>query len=166
MSLSAAKKTLGSGISDGQTGRPDGSVSPNYYDSEDNISGIPTPVQMTPLRSGHNRRENGVISNTVDYLSKEFKQRKQTFDNDAKAVINVTPGRPPSSKQIEDYKSLKKKFEIWKKEYKHRLREAKTILVNAESGGGGGGGGASGGGDKRGRHWWGKLSKRGKERAV
>ncbi|KAJ0570977.1 putative myosin ATPase [Helianthus annuus] len=166
MSLSAAKKTLGSGISDGQTGRPDGSASPNYYDSEDNISGIPTPVQMTPLRSGHNRRENGVISNTVDYLSKEFEQRKQTFDNDAKAVINVTPGRPPSSKQIEDYKSLKKKFEIWKKEYKHRLREAKTTLVNAESGGGGGGG-ASGGGDRRGRHWWGKLSsKRGKERAV
>ncbi|KAI7728977.1 hypothetical protein M8C21_025424 [Ambrosia artemisiifolia] len=163
VSLAAAKKTLSSGISDGQIGRPDGSASPNYYDSED-ISGIPTPVQMTPLRSGHYRRENGILSNTVDYLAKEFEQRKQTFDSDAKAVISATPGRPPSSKQIEDYKSLKKKFEMWKKEYKHRLREAKTTLVNGESGGGGAS--ASAGGDRRGRTWWGKLSKRGKERVV
>ncbi|KAK9080637.1 hypothetical protein SSX86_000395 [Deinandra increscens subsp. villosa] len=160
MSLAAAKKSLSSGISDGQTGRPDGSVSPNCYDSEDNISGIQTPVQMTPLRSGHNRRENnGVISNTVDNLSIELEQRKQIFDNDVKAVINVNPGHPPSSKQIEDYKRLKKKFEVWKKEYKHRLREAKTTLVSAETGGGG---------DKRAKNknWWGKLSKRGKERPV
>ncbi|XP_076904460.1 myosin-2-like [Bidens hawaiensis] len=158
MSLAAAKKTLlGSGISDGPTGRPDGSVSPNYYDSEDNISGIPAPVQMTPLRLGH--KTNGVPSNAVDNLSREFEQRKQSFDNDVKSVVNVNPGRPPSSKQIEEFKSLKKKFEIWKKEYKHRLREAKTTLVHAETGGGGGG-------DRRGRTWWGKLSKRGKERVV
>ncbi|KAI3686257.1 hypothetical protein L1987_79931 [Smallanthus sonchifolius] len=164
VSLAAAKKTLGSGICDGLTGKPDGS--PSYYDSEDNISGIQTPVQMTPLKSGHNRRENnGVSSNTVDNLSKEFEQRKHSFDNDVKAVINVNPGRPPSSKQVEDYKTLKKKFEKWKKEYKHRLREAKTTLLNAESVGGGGG---SSGGDKRSKNknWWGKLSKRGKERVV
>ncbi|KAD4385990.1 hypothetical protein E3N88_26159 [Mikania micrantha] len=162
MSVAAAKKTLGSGISDGQIGRPDGSVSPNFYDSEDNISGIQTPAQMTPLRSGYYRRENnGVISNAVDNLSKEFEQRKHIFDNDVKAVVNVNPGRPPSSKQIEDYKSLKKKFEMWKKEYKHRLREAKTTLVHAESG-------VGGGGDRwaKNKNWWGKLSKRGKERVV
>ncbi|CAH1428642.1 unnamed protein product [Lactuca virosa] len=175
MSLAAAKKTLGSDISEGQQGKPEGSLSPYYYDSEDNISGIQTPVQVTPARIGINKREsnaNGVVSDTIDHLSKEFEQKKQVFDTDAKAVIDVKPGRPPSSKQIEEYKSLKKRFEMWKKEYKQRLREAKARLmkgVHPESEGGGdgggcGGGGGGGGGDKRGKHWWGKLSKRGKDK--
>ncbi|KAM0043817.1 putative myosin ATPase [Helianthus debilis subsp. tardiflorus] len=162
--LAAAKKTLGSGISDVQIGRPVDSLSPNFYDSEDTISGIQTPSQMTPVRIGNSRRGSSVvISDTIDNLSKEFEQRKQNFDSDAKAVTNVNRGRPPS-KQIEDYNNLKKKFEIWKKEYRNRLREAKTRLVkgiHAENGGVGGGGG-----DKQTRNWWGKLSKRGKERVV
>lgn len=63
---------------------------------------------------------------------------------------------------------------MWKKEYKQRLREAKARLMKgvhpeSEGGGdgggcGGGGGGGGGGGDKRGKHWWGKLSKRGKDK--
>ncbi|KAI3504463.1 hypothetical protein L1887_25944 [Cichorium endivia] len=162
MSLAAAKKTLGSDISDVQHLKPEGSP----YDSEDNVSGIQTPVQIPPTRIGINKREpNGVVSDTIDNLSKEFEQKKQVFDNDAKAVIDVKPGRPPSSKQIEEYKSLKKRFESWKKEYKHRLREAKARLVKGvhpEIEGGGDDGG--GGGDKRGKHWWGKLSKRGKDK--
>ncbi|KAJ0765749.1 putative myosin ATPase [Helianthus annuus] len=163
MNLAAAKKTLGSGISDVQIGRPVDSLSPNFYDSEDTISGIQTPSQMTPVRIGNSRRGSSVvISDTIDNLSKEFEQRKQNFDSDAKAVTNVNRGRPPS-KQIEDYNNLKKKFEIWKKEYRNRLREAKTRLVkgvHAENGG------VGGGGDKQTRNWWGKLSKRGKERVV
>lgn len=169
-SLAAAKKTLSSGISDGLNGRPDASPSPSYYDSEDNISGIQTPVQITPARIGTNRREsNTVVSDSIVNLSNEFELRKQNFDSDAKAIVVVNPGRPPS-KQIEDYKNLKKNFEMWKKDYKHRLREAKTTLVKsvyAESGGGGGdGGGRGSGGDRRSRHWWGKLSKRGKDRIA
>ncbi|KAI3717859.1 hypothetical protein L1987_69746 [Smallanthus sonchifolius] len=156
VNLAAAKKTLVSGITDVQIGRPDDSLSPNYYDSEDNISGIQTPAQMTPVRIGNSRRESNVISDTIDFLSKEFEQRKQHFDNDAKAVVNENPGRPPS-KQIEDYKNLKKKFEMWKKEYNNRLREAKTRLVKGVH---------SESGDRQTRHWWGKLSKRGKERVV
>ncbi|KAI7742342.1 hypothetical protein M8C21_012032, partial [Ambrosia artemisiifolia] len=158
--VAAAKKTLGSGISDVQIGRPDDALSPNFYDSEDTISGIQTPSQTTPIRIGDSRRGSSVvILDTIDNLSKEFEQRKQNFDNDAKAVTNVNRGRAPS-KQIEDYNNLKKKFEMWKKEYRNRLREAKTRLVKgvqAESGGVG---------DRQTRNWWGKLSKRGKERVV
>ncbi|XP_071692062.1 myosin-2-like isoform X2 [Rutidosis leptorrhynchoides] len=164
VSLTAAKKTLGS---DGHQGRPYGSPSPNYYDSEDDVSAIQTPVQMTPARTiGNYKREN-----TVDNLSKEFEQTKQNFDNEAKTFIEVRPEH--GSKQIEDYRILKKNFETWKKEYKYRLREAKAQIakgVNAESGGGVGcgvsGGGGGRGGDRRSRHWWGKLSKKSKERIV
>ncbi|GJU67184.1 myosin-2 isoform X1 [Tanacetum coccineum] len=165
MSVAAAKKTLGAGISDGQHGRPDASPSTNYYDSEDDVSGIPTPVQMTPARIGNGRQEtNGSVSPTLDNLSREFEQRKQNFNNDAKAVISINPGRPPSSKQIEDFKILKKNFEMWKKEYKNRLRDVKSKLVKGvhpESDGAG-----VGGGERRSRNWWGKLSKRGKDRIV
>ncbi|KAJ9568038.1 hypothetical protein OSB04_004004 [Centaurea solstitialis] len=181
MSLAEAKKTLGADISDGQLGRRDNSPSPHCYDSEDNVSGIQTPVQITPLRIGNNRREtNGVVSDTLDNLNKEFELKKQMFDEDAKVVTDVKTGRPPTTKQIEDYRNLKRKFETWKKEYKQRLREAKSRLVKgirAEYGGdfegksnsgvGGsisGAGAAGAGGDKRARNWWGKLSKRGKER--
>ncbi|PWA83025.1 IQ motif, EF-hand binding site, P-loop containing nucleoside triphosphate hydrolase [Artemisia annua] len=163
MSVAAAKKTLGAGISDGQHGRPDVSPSTNYYDSEDDVSGIPTPVQMTPARNGNGRQTSGAVSPTIDNLSREFEQRKQNFDNDAKAVISINPGRPPSSKQIEDFKILKKSFEMWKKEYKYRLRDVKSKLVKGvhpESDGAG-----VGGGERRTRNWWGKLSKR-KDRIV
>ncbi|KAL4566850.1 hypothetical protein LXL04_030975 [Taraxacum kok-saghyz] len=178
MSLAAAKKTLNSDISDITHGKPEGPPSPYYYDSEDTVSGIQTPVQIPPARIGTKKPEsNGLtVSDTLDTLSKEFEQKKQTFDNEVKSVTTDSKaGRPPSSKQIEDYKNLKKKFEIWKKEYKHRLREAKARLVKGGSSeneggdggggcGGGSGGGGGGGGDKRGKHWWGKLSKRGKEK--
>ncbi|KVH99137.1 IQ motif, EF-hand binding site-containing protein [Cynara cardunculus var. scolymus] len=175
MSLAEAKKTLGADISYEQLGRRDRSPSPHCYDSEDNVSGTQTPVQIAPLRIGNNRREiNGVVSDTLDNLNKEFEQKKQIFDEDAKAVTDVKPGRPPSTKQIEEYRTLKRKFETWKKEYKHRLREAKSRLVkgiNAEYGGdfdgrsnSGVGGSIGTGGDRRARNWWGKLSKRGKER--
>lgn len=163
MSVAAAKKTLGAGISDGQHGRPDVSPSTNYYDSEDDVSGIPTPVQMTPARNGNGRQTSGAVSPTIDNLSREFEQRKQNFDNDAKAIISINPGRSPSSKQIEDFKILKKSFEMWKKEYKYRLRDVKSKLVKGvhpESDGAG-----VGGGERRRRNWWGKLSKR-KDRIV
>lgn len=177
MSLAEAKKTLGADISDGQLGRRDRSPSPHCYDSEDNVLGIQTPVQVAPLRTGNNRCEtNGVVSDTLENLNREFERKKQIFDEDAKAVTDVKTGRPPSTKQIEEYRNLKRKFETWKKEYKHRLREAKSRLVkgiNAEYGGEfdgrsnsgvGGSIGGGGGGDRRARNWWGKLSKRGKER--
>lgn len=149
INLAAAKKTLGSHM---QTGKPDDSISPNYYDSEDTISGIQTPPQMTPVRIGNSRHDSrGVIADTIDFLSKEFEQRTHNFDHDAKVVVR---------KEIEDYNNLKRKFEMWKKEYRNRLREVKTRLVKGVHTGGGGVG------DKQTRNWWGKLSKKGKERVV
>lgn len=77
-------------------------------------------------------------------LAKEFDEKRQSFDNDAKAIVS-TGAEMPYSKQIEEFKRVKESFETWKKEYKNRLRETRTKLVN-------------GGGGKQ--SWWGKLSKR------
>lgn len=64
---------------------------------------------------------------------KEFEQRKQTFDNEAKAIIEVKSGHTISGNPDEDFRSLKNKFETWMKDYKARLREAKTKLQKLPS---------------------------------
>ncbi|KAL4580256.1 hypothetical protein LXL04_016442 [Taraxacum kok-saghyz] len=83
-------------------------------------------------------------ANVVDNLSKELDQKRQDFDENAKAVVEMKTGG-----QMEEFKKVKERFEMWKKEYKNRLRETRTKLVK----GGNGEGGAK-------QSWWGKLSKR------
>lgn len=91
--------------------------------------------------------------NPVDHLAKEFEQKTQDFDDDAKAVIETKSAQVSYSKQIEEFKSIKERFELWKKEYKYRLRDTRAKLVKGVNG--------EGSGDKRGKQsWWGKLSKR------
>ncbi|KAK9074189.1 hypothetical protein SSX86_006786 [Deinandra increscens subsp. villosa] len=86
--------------------------------------------------------EGGDNIGVVDNLANELEQKKQDFDDDAKAVVEL---KMPYSKQIEEFRKVKEKFENWKKEYKIRLRETKAKLVNGEGGK---------------QSWWGKLSKR------
>ncbi|KAK1418061.1 hypothetical protein QVD17_27199 [Tagetes erecta] len=78
----------------------------------------------------------------VDNLAKELEQKRQIFDDDAKAVVER---KLSYSKQIDEYRKVKERFEMWKKEYKNRLRETKAKLANSEGGK---------------QSWWGKLSKR------
>lgn len=78
----------------------------------------------------------------VDNLAKELEQKRQIFYDDAKAVVER---KLSYSKQIEEYRKVKERFEMWKKEYKNRLRETKAKLANSEGGK---------------QSWWGKLSKR------
>jgi myosin-5 len=92
------------------------------------------------------REGNGSLNN----LMKEFEQRRQTFDDDARALVEVRPtGQYANPNSIDELRKLKHKFEGWKKEYKTRLRETKARLKlgNAEM-------------DKSRRKWWGKLSSR------
>ncbi|KAJ0715594.1 putative myosin ATPase [Helianthus annuus] len=79
----------------------------------------------------------------VDNLSKELEQKQQNFDDDAKAI--VIERKMSYSKQIEEFRKVKERFEAWKKEYKNRLRETKAKLANSEGGK---------------QSWWGKISKR------
>ncbi|KAK2984719.1 hypothetical protein RJ640_004544 [Escallonia rubra] len=153
MSLAAAKKSVASDNTTGQPGRFEGSPSPLYYDSEDTTSmGTQTPGGTTPIKfanAGAGRETNGAL-NAVSQLVKEFEVRKQNFDDEAKAIVEVRTGQSPSTNPDEELRRLKHRFETWKKEYKIRLREAKAKvhkLGHSEA-------------DKCHRKWWGKKSKR------
>ncbi|KAI3466158.1 hypothetical protein Pfo_022821 [Paulownia fortunei] len=156
MSLAESKKSLGSDNTIGQPGRLNGAQSPHFYDSEDTSMGTQTPGGSTPIRFVNNgtddvpcRDTNGGL-NPVSPLVKEFEQRKQNFDDEAQAVIEVKLGHSPSVNPIEEFRRLKHRFEAWKKDYKVRLREAKAKahkLGQTEA-------------EKHRRKWWGKRSKR------
>ncbi|KVI02253.1 IQ motif, EF-hand binding site-containing protein [Cynara cardunculus var. scolymus] len=130
-SLGAAKKSLGA----------------DDDDSEDN-----TPKSQNP--DGNTNVESGNNSSTVDELAKELERKKRNFEDDAKAIVEVKSGNMPYSKQMEEFKRVKQRFDTWKKEYKNRLRETRAKLGKGVNGEGGGS-------EKRARQsWWGKLSKR------
>ncbi|KAL8167339.1 hypothetical protein V2J09_008838 [Rumex salicifolius] len=151
VSLASAKRSL---ASDNAELSP--LPTPHYYDSEDNLS----PVAITPSSSTPNELPSNVIvggvrgrepngtSVPVSQLAKEFEQRRKRFDDDAKALAEVS--NKSGSSIEDDLRRLKFRFDAWKKDYKMRLRETKGTLQrhgNSEA-------------DRRGRKWWGKLSQR------
>ncbi|KAH1120968.1 hypothetical protein J1N35_004128 [Gossypium stocksii] len=145
-SLAAARKSLAADSNAGQ--RRGDVVSPRYYDSEDNVSmGSRTPVGNMPDVVGG--KENGSL-NAVGNLLKEFEQRRQTFDDDAKSLAEIRMAQPTSNVNPDDeFRRLKRRFETWKKEYKLRLKETKAKLHKRgyES-------------DKTRKKWWEKLGSR------
>ncbi|KAG8364986.1 hypothetical protein BUALT_Bualt18G0055600 [Buddleja alternifolia] len=141
MSLAAAKKSLGA----------DGAQSPHFYDSEDTSMGTQTPGGSTPIRFVNNGigatpgRDTVSGIDPVSPLEKEFERRKQHFDEEALAIVEVKSGRHSPINPVEEFRRLKQRFESWKKDYKIRLREAKAKvrrLGQTEP-------------EKR-RKWWGK----------
>ncbi|CAI9088594.1 OLC1v1022970C1 [Oldenlandia corymbosa var. corymbosa] len=156
MSLAAAKKSLGADQAAIQPARLEGLTSPRYYDSEDTMSGgTRTPGGNTPVKFGNNGldvgtggRETNSGLNSVGHLVKEFEHRKQTFDDDVKAIVEVKSGES----SYEELRRLKLMFETWKKDYKTRLREAKAKAKLNKLG--------HADGEKKTRKWWGKKSKK------
>ncbi|GAA0167330.1 actin binding motor protein [Lithospermum erythrorhizon] len=122
MSLAAAKESLGADISFGQQGRTHGSSpSPGYYGSEVTSMGVHTPGGSSPIKDAYNgfdvatsRENNGGLT----HLIKEFEQRKQTFDDEANAIMKAKPGQPISANPAEEFRKLKQRFKSWKKDYK------------------------------------------------
>ncbi|CAA0840346.1 Myosin-2 [Striga hermonthica] len=147
-SLAESKRSVGVDNSVRQSG----AMSPHYYDSEDTSLGTHTPGGSTPIRflnNGFDGVTNGCL-NPVSLLVKEFEQRKQNFDEEAHAIMEVNSGHLNSSNPIEEFRRLKHKFEAWKKDYKLRLKEAKAKvhrMGHSEA-------------EKHKRKWWGKRSKR------
>ncbi|KAM6553591.1 hypothetical protein CsatB_014353 [Cannabis sativa] len=156
VSLAAARKSLVVDTAVGQPGRLDAVFSPRYYDSEDATSmGSRTPGASTPLKFsnsvqdvGSGRDANGTL-NEVSNLVKEFEQQKQTFDEEAKAIVGIKTGKSASNiNSDDDLRKLKLRFEMWKKEYKLRLRETKAKLHklgHSEA-------------ERSRRRWWGRIS--------
>ncbi|KAL0353717.1 UNVERIFIED_CONTAM: Myosin-2 [Sesamum angustifolium] len=84
----------------------------------------------------------------VSPLKKEFEQRKWNFDDEVQAIVEVKS--VASLNPTEEVRKLKHRFEVWKRDYKFRLREAKAKaqrMGHAES-------------EKYRRNWWGKKNKR------
>ncbi|CAL5341893.1 unnamed protein product [Camellia sinensis] len=152
VNLDAVKRSLATDNTAIQPGRVDGFASPHYYDSEETMSmGAQTTGGNTPIKVSHTGRDvgagreiNGGL-NAVGHLVKEFEQRKQDFDEEAKAIAVVKSGHP-----IDELRKLKLRFETWKKEYKSRLRETKARLLKRHPEV-----------EKSLRNWWGKKTKRG-----
>ncbi|XP_022632669.1 myosin-2 isoform X4 [Vigna radiata var. radiata] len=154
-SLASARKSLASENANNQHARRDVS-SPLPYDSEDAISmGSRTPSASTPLKysasiseSALGRDGHGALA-SVGHLAREFDHRRQTFDYDARNLVELRAGQSANTNSVEELRKLKHRFEVWKKDYKVRLKETKARLQkvgNSEM-------------DKR-RRWWGKLSSR------
>lgn len=148
MSLAAAKNSLGA---DKQHGKPDGTQSPHFYDSDNTSIGIHTPAGSTPNRVVSNgTNAAGALDlkgdpNALGSLVKEFEQSKQTFEDEALAIAEVKAGQNP----VKDIWTLKKRFETWKKDFKARLREAKAKAHRK----------ANPDAEKHRRKWWGVRSK-------
>ncbi|KAK7244386.1 hypothetical protein RIF29_39207 [Crotalaria pallida] len=156
-SLAAARKSLASENASSQPIRHDVG-SPFCYDSEDTISiGSRTPGTSTPMKYyasslsiGAVREGNGTLGSSLTTLKSEFEHRRHTFDDDARALVEVRTTQSGNMNSIEEYRKLKHRFEVWKKDYKIRLREAKARIQkigNSEV-------------EKSRRKWWEKLSSR------
>nr|KYP58834.1 Myosin-J heavy chain [Cajanus cajan] len=151
MSLAAARKSLSAENAGGQLARRE--VASFSYESEDATTmgtRTPrTPGASTPLKYSSSLSEANGSLTSVSNLMREFDQRRQTFDNDARALVEVKTGQSANTNSIEELRKLKHRFEGWKSDYKVRLKETKTRLHkvgNSEL-------------DKR-KRWWGKLSSR------
>ncbi|CAN4102837.1 unnamed protein product [Withania somnifera] len=153
-SLAATKNSLGAGDTTGRPGKLEGSLFPHYYDSDDATS-VDTPAGHTPVRFsnnsfgvGANKEVNGGLS-LLSHLTMEFEQRKQNFDNEAMAIVNLKSEQLHSTNPADEYRRLKHRFEEWKKEYKVRLKETKAKVHKL--------GHSKAGKDRR--KWWGKKGK-------
>ncbi|RDY06773.1 Myosin-2, partial [Mucuna pruriens] len=135
--LAAARKSLASEKASSQMTRRD--VVTHSYDSEDATSSMgsrtpQTPGASTPLKystslseAGAGRDANGSLT-SVSNLLREFEQRKQNFDDEARGLVGVKTSHSAHANTVEELKKLKQRFEGWKKEYKARLKETKARL--------------------------------------
>ncbi|URD91376.1 myosin-2 heavy chain, non muscle, partial [Musa troglodytarum] len=99
-----------------------------------------------------NRDMNSGLS-VISRLSEEFEQRTQVFADDAKFLMEVKSGKSEVSLNPErELRRLKQDFELWKKDFSSRLREAKMGINKL--------GTDDAGSDKGKRKWWVRLNSR------
>lgn len=122
------------------------------YDWDDTTSGgTKTPDYKFNFDKGGLARELDAGMSVVAHMVKEFEHRTQVFDDDASFLVEVKSGQTDANlNPDEELRKLKQRFDAWKKDYKMRLRETKTILQKFGS--------VDSGVEKTKKKWWGKRS--------
>ncbi|KAH7431352.1 hypothetical protein KP509_08G044300 [Ceratopteris richardii] len=84
----------------------------------------------------------------LEHLNKELDHRTQVFNDDARFLVEVKSGQIEANfKPDEELRKLKQRFEVWKKDYKARLKETKGMLKKL---------GKPDSGEKSKKRWWSK----------
>ncbi|KAJ0983697.1 hypothetical protein J5N97_011952 [Dioscorea zingiberensis] len=134
LSLSAARKSL---AADDLVSPPERPVSPlvcTSYDSESTLlvearSPEPTLCKQPQSNSFGVVGNPNDVQNEVSLLVKEFDQRKQVFEESTRFLVVAKSQQPNSCMNPdEELRRLKIQFASWEKDYKVRLREAKSAI--------------------------------------
>lgn len=101
------------------TKSPDMSVTPRKY----------PPHAPSEYPHTHRGGELDAGRSLVGHLVKEFDQRTQVFNDDSDFLVEVKSGQTEANlNPDEELRKLKLRFDLWKKDFKIRLRETKTVL--------------------------------------
>lgn len=143
--LKQAKLALAKCLGVGGTLGPPSNLS---FDSTSTSMGTSSPAGSASMKSNYDAdaesiREGGLIA--VNHLVNEFELKKQNFEGEAAAIVQLKARQPHSSSPEAELKRLKVQFTEWKQDYKVRLREARANLHKLEHSK-----------DRRQKAWWGK----------
>ncbi|KAH7675807.1 P-loop containing nucleoside triphosphate hydrolase protein [Dioscorea alata] len=133
LSLAAARKRL----ADDSVSLPERSDSSSLWHSYDSESSMSTEARSPestlakhPHASGAGIRNDFTRKQkAVNVLVQEFEQRKQAFEDDVRFLMEAKSQQlDRSSNPDVELQKLKIEFTSWKKDYKVRLREAKSAI--------------------------------------
>ena len=137
ISLAAAKRCLAPDHTTDQSGMQDASTSLESCDLDDRLCvGTQAPSESISTKKPNPtieveavRGDDGVGSNPVNHLADEFEQQRQVFDEDVRALFDVTNLQSTAAiNPYDELRRLKIRFRVWKKDYGGRLRETKATL--------------------------------------
>ena len=78
---------------------------------------------------GATRGDVDAARSVVSHLMREYDHRTQVFNDDADFLVEVKSGVTEANlNPEEELRKLKMRFDVWKKDFKARLRETKVVL--------------------------------------
>ncbi|KAG0563594.1 hypothetical protein KC19_8G043800 [Ceratodon purpureus] len=84
---------------------------------------------LTGSEYGQARGDVDAARSVVSHLMREYDHRTQVFNDDADFLIEVKSGVTEANlNPEEELRKLRVRFDVWKKDFKNRLRETKVVL--------------------------------------
>jgi myosin-5 len=106
-----------------------------------------TPDVTPRSETNTSRSEFNPSRSVINQLAKELEQHTQVFNDDVGFLVEVKSGPVEANfKPSEELQKLNLKFELWKKDFKVRLKETKNILKKL---------GKSDSAEAKKKKWWG-----------